>query len=44
MAVERAIYSLSVIESAISVCSLLHHMIGQLQNKIMHPVLEDDVL
>jgi len=39
-AVKRAIYLLSVVESAISLCSLLHHTTGQSQNKITYPVLD----
>lgn len=38
VAVDNAINSLSVVERAISLCNLLHQMIGQLQNVITNPV------
>jgi hypothetical protein len=40
VAVERAMYSLSVVDSAISVWSLLLHVTGQTQNLITKPVRE----
>lgn len=40
VAVERAMHSLSVVESVISVCSLLHHVIRQPQNVITKPLLD----
>jgi hypothetical protein len=40
VAVDKAIYSLSVVERAISVWSLLHHVTGHPQKYITKPVLD----
>jgi hypothetical protein len=40
VAVDNAKYSLSVVDKAISLCSLLHHTIRQLQKVFRKPVRE----
>jgi hypothetical protein len=44
VAVDSAIYSLSVVERAISYCSLLHQEIGHLQNVTINPVRDKTLL